>query len=776
MSQAQQLCGYSEQLYFFLRNELGRQEDSELQLHLNDCEGCRRQLDLLAADDYVWGEAKRFLGDSQDENTLDFSLAEADTHSQVSLQVRQVLESLSATDDPAMLGRIGGYEVVGVIGSGGMGIVLKAHDRALDRIVAIKVMAPHLASNGSARKRFAREAKAAAAVIHPNVVAIHSVSSDGELPFLVMPFVGGSSLQRRLDNEGPLSAIEVLRVGRQIAAGLAAAHGQGLVHRDIKPANIMLDKGVERVAITDFGLARAVDDASETKAGVIAGTPQFMSPEQARGDAVDHRSDLFSLGSVLYAMCTGHAPFRADSSLGVLRRISDVQPVAIQDCNPDIPRWLCLIISNLMHKNPEQRYQSAEEVTELLEDCLAHVQKPTSLPLPEAIEKLQCDARKRPSLAKLVATAALAFSLLAAGLLIVLELNKGTLSIESDVDSVPIRITQGDTLVERMTVSRSGSSTRIAAGKYVVEIDGDFHDLVAENSSVTLRRGTAETVRITRDASQVKSQLGVQSLEDSAAEATRLVEQLQPTKAHLEASGNVIIIRGTQDEVKSIQADLIRLGAKQLPSDRRDLTDVKDPTAFRPSELTKFAQQLNGGNAEGSLTTAAQRFVGRWKMERGDAEGPKESIATFHASGKYTEDWVNDSETVWFYNDGMLYLVTRQPNDGQGDKTYVQPFVPEFTRKNELLVLNSSHSKIGLKLTRLSDVESRFSVPNDATSLSDPDGEILKEALLQQMKEIEERGDVSIEQLRELRQRIEQFYRDRKESPILQSLPSKKGG
>ncbi len=126
-----------------------------------------------------------------------------------------------------------------------------------------------------------------------------------------MPYVPGHSLQERIDQTGPLELREILRIGMQTAAGLAAAHAQGLVHRDIKPANILLENGVERVRITDFGLARAVDDATQTQSGVVAGTPQYMAPEQARGEAVDHRADLFSLGSVLYAMCTGHSPFRA---------------------------------------------------------------------------------------------------------------------------------------------------------------------------------------------------------------------------------------------------------------------------------------------------------------------------------------------------------------------------------------------------------------------------------------------------------------------------------
>ena len=162
-----------------------------------------------------------------------------------------------------MLGRLGPYEVVGVIGSGGMGVVLKAFDAALNRYVAIKVLAPHLGSSGAARKRFSREAQAAAAVVHDNVMEIYGVADLEELPYLVMPYVRGPSLQRRLDDDGPLALVEILRIGMQAASGLAAAHAQGLVHRDVKPANILLADGIERVKLTDFGLAlAAANDAS----------------------------------------------------------------------------------------------------------------------------------------------------------------------------------------------------------------------------------------------------------------------------------------------------------------------------------------------------------------------------------------------------------------------------------------------------------------------------------------------------------------------------------
>ena len=184
-------------------------------------------------------------------------------------------------------------------------------------------------------------------------MAIHCVAEWQGTPYLVMPYERGVSLQKRIHDQGPLELREILRIGMQTAAGLAAAHAQGLVHRDVKPANILLDEGVERVTLTDFGLARAVDDASLTRNGVLAGTPQYMSPEQARGQAVDVRSDLFSLGSVLYAMCTGRSPFRADSSYGVLRLITDDEPTPVREINPEIPEWMCSIIAKLMSKTTE---------------------------------------------------------------------------------------------------------------------------------------------------------------------------------------------------------------------------------------------------------------------------------------------------------------------------------------------------------------------------------------------------------------------------------------
>ena len=249
------------------------------------------------------------------------------------------LHFLQPSTRPDSLGRIGHYEVLQVLGKGGFGIVFRAFDDVLQRVVALKVLAPAIAATSPARKRFLREARSSAQVRHENVVQVYAVEEQ-PLPYLVMEFIPGETLQQRLDRTGPLEAPEIVRLGRQIAEGLAAAHATGLIHRDIKPGNVLIEGGHQRVKITDFGLARAADDASLTQSGVLAGTPMYMAPEQAKGESLDHRADLFSLGSVLYVMATGRPPFRASTTYAVLKRVVEDDPRPIREVIPEMPQWL----------------------------------------------------------------------------------------------------------------------------------------------------------------------------------------------------------------------------------------------------------------------------------------------------------------------------------------------------------------------------------------------------------------------------------------------------
>ena len=302
---------------------------------------------------------------------------------EASLEAEDALAILNLSERPELLGTLGGYEVQEIIGRGGMGVVFKALDPVLNRSVAIKVMAAAAASGPVARRRFIREAQAAAAVCHEHIVTVHGVHEARGLPYLVMQFVAGESLQDKLDRMGPLEVTEIVRIAQQTAAGLAAAHAQGLIHRDIKPANLLLEEGQDRVRITDFGLARTTQDVGLTQAGVVTGTPEYMAPEQARGDPVDHRADLFSLGCVLYAMCTGRPPFRAAAPLAVLRQITDQVAAPVRSLNPQVPAWLACVVELLLAKDPADRIQTADEVARLLEAYRAHLRDPLTMPAPE---------------------------------------------------------------------------------------------------------------------------------------------------------------------------------------------------------------------------------------------------------------------------------------------------------------------------------------------------------------------------------------------------------
>jgi hypothetical protein len=318
------------------------------------------------------------------------------------------LDFLAPSRKPGSLGRLAHYEILEVVGRGGMGVVFRAFDTKLHRVVAIKALAPHLATSGAARQRFVREARAAAAVTHEHVIAIHTVEDAGPVPYLVMQFIDGPTLQKKLDRTGELSLKEILRIALQVAEGLAAAHRHGLVHRDVKPANILLENGVQRVKITDFGLARAGDDASLTHSGVVAGTPMYMSPEQAQGESVGFRSDLFSLGSVLYTMCAGRPPFRAPNALAVLKRVCEETPRPIREINPELPPWLGEVVARLHAKAPADRFASAREVADLLARHLAELQQGTPAATPPAEKPAPAPPRRSRRLGVMAAAGLLA--------------------------------------------------------------------------------------------------------------------------------------------------------------------------------------------------------------------------------------------------------------------------------------------------------------------------------------------------------------------------------
>jgi serine/threonine protein kinase len=267
------------------------------------------------------------------------------------------------------IGRLGSYRVLKVLGAGGMGVVFQAEDPKLNRLVALKAMLPALAASGTNKERFLLEARAAAAIEHDHIVAIFQVDEDRGVPFIAMPFLRGEALEDRLKRERKLPTEEVLRIARETADGLAAAHERNMIHRDIKPANIWLEGEKGRVKILDFGLARSAGGTSQlTQQGAIIGTPAYMAPEQGAGKQVDTRCDLFSLGCVMYRMATGTLPFKGADTVSTLVAVATETPKAPRKLNPELPPRLSKLIMDLLAKAPKDRPPSALSVVDLLDE------------------------------------------------------------------------------------------------------------------------------------------------------------------------------------------------------------------------------------------------------------------------------------------------------------------------------------------------------------------------------------------------------------------------
>jgi len=390
-------CPESDLLRAILRGSVEPDDDERIALHLESCEQCRRTIDLISgAESEGEPTVAESHFDAMQREVSPVVVPATASAEPLAPELQAVMEQLkdddlggrgaSATEasdgftrslpsgmdafiqqlldkaDPGQPATIGHYELGAKIGRGGMGAVYRAYDRKLSRDVAIKFLKPDLTRDGTFVERFVREAQAAAGIVHPNVVTVHSIEETDGVPWIVMELIEGESLRTRLRRFGPLTLTSGARSGALIAEGLPAAHEKRLIHRDIKPSNIVLLEDLDEVRITDFGLAHLEGATRLTKSGMLMGTPKYMAPEQARGEKIDHRTDLFSLGSVLYAMCTGRAPFEGKNNAEVVSNVAKHQLIPIETVDPTLPRWLTDIITKLLKQNPADRFQSAQEV------------------------------------------------------------------------------------------------------------------------------------------------------------------------------------------------------------------------------------------------------------------------------------------------------------------------------------------------------------------------------------------------------------------------------
>ncbi|MBS0204730.1 MAG: serine/threonine protein kinase [Planctomycetes bacterium] len=394
-------------LKLLLAHGLSDEQELSLSAHLDQCADCRERLERVAAGDRTLHDVARNLRSktemtdalktviekcSSDPFILlrdvelhppeprygsDHDIQIADLHRERDEQtfrggalVPRTTEVMYSPGD-----RLGQYEILEEVGRGGMGVVYKARDPDQNRFVAIKVLHGSVLTDKIARRRFVREARAASAVDHRNVVKLYRVE-DSPVPYMVMEFVDGPSLRAHMLRKGCLDLGTVLKIGLQIAKGLEASHARGVVHRDVKPANIVLDIPSGRAKLTDFGLAQIEGDIRLTLPGFTTGTPAFMSPEQASGASVDHRSDLFSLGSVMYAMATGQSPFEDDQTCAALDLVVTRNPQSPQIVNPDIPASLSNLIRRLHAKRANERPATATEVVQILQQQLEELTHP----------------------------------------------------------------------------------------------------------------------------------------------------------------------------------------------------------------------------------------------------------------------------------------------------------------------------------------------------------------------------------------------------------------
>ncbi|GIW97288.1 MAG: hypothetical protein KatS3mg111_0621 [Pirellulaceae bacterium] len=506
-----------------MMGDLGAGLQQRLEAHLSACAVCQQRLLDVGGSDSIEALARQCLRADEEAG---FDAADRVAIGQLIDRLGRIAEDGPAAgqlpqsaadlatrlaelqpffDPPASsgsLGRIDRFEILEVLGAGATGVVFRARQTSLDRFVVLKVLRPSLGTQ--ARERFLHEARAAAAIEHDNVVTILEVGQWRELAFFTMPWLPGETLQVRVERQRVLDPQEVVEVSRQIAAGLSVAHRHGLVHRDVKPANIWIEESTGRVRLLDFGLARIADDDQHfTQTGMVAGTPGYMSPQQAAGESIDQRSDLFSLGCVMYRMATGRMAFVAPNVLATLQLVRTHHPIPADEVNPEVPAGLSLLIQCLLAKDPNQRPQSAEQVIAALDSPPRDW--PFALPGARQVDRNDGSPRAHASksswgrIGRGIGLCLVCLALGGAGWwfapqVIRIVTDQGVVEIETEDPDIQIEVLQQGRRV-RVIDTRTTQQFEICSGEYVLRGIAPESEVQLSTDRLVVKRGGKQVVQ-----------------------------------------------------------------------------------------------------------------------------------------------------------------------------------------------------------------------------------------------------------------------------------------
>ena len=543
-------CPQSNLLVNFLHGKLSPAQLKQCESHLESCPSCHETLTGLNLEDTlteriadvlkqeetegVENDSEQATEDSAEvKNLLNRLMSEdfrrsamAAVHGVQATQMEmltdravEVLSCLSPDEDS--LGVIGDYKLIRLIGAGSMGVVFQAFDQTLERMVALKVLRPSLGQ--AARDRFLTEAKLAASIEHINVVTIFQVGQVDRLAFMAMQWLPGQTLDSKLASEEPMDNEQIVEIVRQIAAGLTAAHQKQLVHRDIKPANLWICEEDQQLKILDFGLARVNDEASNlTATGMLVGTPGFMSPEQTMGADLDARSDLFSLGCVLYRLLSGNTPFESPNVLATLKSIQSDQPMAPAQPDNDVDSDLSDLAMCLLEKDAADRPQTASQTIQLLTnpraqwtmDVLSYSgsSKRTAVRSPTAVGTGGRAGRRwatwtATTIGLLIVGA---FGLLLSPQIIRIATNQGEIVIESSDDNVEVQVLKNGKVIHVID-AKTQQSFSLDSGQYSLnavakQSVGSHNSFSIKPNKLIMKRGETAIVSVTLVAKQEGNQ------------------------------------------------------------------------------------------------------------------------------------------------------------------------------------------------------------------------------------------------------------------------------